>query len=175
MIPVVRVRDRRFIVEQVVVERRAVRPQAAGESLVAGPFRPRHTVLVEHDVGLPRADHLPSPDKRVVEVRALLYGEHTEDRTPRVANEVDLVLAESIPQATLRELFRVLKPGGRLRIRYESLAQYGREQSSELWLGDPGECPGRLAICRRHADRVRTTLRALVGSLHKGDPNCPKL
>ncbi len=56
------------------------------------------------------------------------------------------------PLATLRELLRVLKPGGRLRMRYESLARYGREQGLDLWLGDPGEYPGRLTICERHAD-----------------------
>lgn len=42
------------------------------------------------------------------------------------------------PLATLRELARVLRPGGRLRLGYEALGQYvnGREQEVWLWPGD---------------------------------------
>jgi len=39
------------------------------------------------------------------------------------------------PRATVRELARVLRPGGRLRIHYEALSAYrgGREREAELW------------------------------------------
>ncbi len=39
------------------------------------------------------------------------------------------------PRATVRELARVLRPGGRLRIHYEALSEYrgGREREAELW------------------------------------------
>lgn len=40
------------------------------------------------------------------------------------------------PHATLRELHRVLKPGGKLRISYESLAYYANGRSSEAILGE---------------------------------------
>lgn len=42
------------------------------------------------------------------------------------------------PLATLRELARVLRPGGRLRLGYEALSRYrgGREQEVWLWTGD---------------------------------------
>ncbi|MFH2054767.1 MAG: class I SAM-dependent methyltransferase [bacterium] len=43
------------------------------------------------------------------------------------------------PQATIAELYRVLRPGGKLRITYEALGRYrdGRERELDLWpLGD---------------------------------------
>jgi len=57
------------------------------------------------------------------------------------------------PRTTLREFYRVLKPGGRLRIRYEALSIYrdGQEREARLNTIDDNTC--RLTLYDRHIDR----------------------
>ena len=59
------------------------------------------------------------------------------------------------PRATLRELCRVLAPGGRLRMHYESLAYYRGRGERALALGDRGEGPTRLLVFNRRIDEER--------------------
>ena len=64
-------------------------------------------------------------------------------------NYFDGVLAASSieqtpdPQATLREIYRVLKPGGHLRMLYEGLGRYISHEQ-EVWLGDLGASKKRI-------------------------------
>jgi len=57
------------------------------------------------------------------------------------------------PYATLQELYRVLRSGGRLRVDHESLGEYrdGREREAWLWPVDERSC--RLMLYDRHIDR----------------------
>ncbi len=55
-------------------------------------------------------------------------------------------------KATLRELRRVLKPGGRLRMHYESLSYYGTGHQPELLVGE-ADGHGDLRIYDRHIDK----------------------
>jgi len=80
-------------------------------------------------------DPLPFPDQSFDAVVAASSVEQTPD-----------------PQTTLAELYRVLKPGGRLRIFYESLARYRGEQEREAWLWAIDDETTRLVLCDRHID-----------------------
>jgi len=62
------------------------------------------------------------------------------DRLPFEDGEFDGVVASSSieqtpnPRATLAELYRVLKPGGRLRMNYESLSWYEGREEQAYWI-----------------------------------------
>lgn len=56
------------------------------------------------------------------------------------------------PKFTLRELFRVLRPGGRLRIHYEALSAYRGGKERELWIAALDDRTCRLILYDRHVD-----------------------
>ena len=62
------------------------------------------------------------------------------------------------PRATLGEFFRILRPGGRLRIFYEGLARYrnGKEREAFLDEIDPRRC--RLILYDRHIEEEYATM-----------------
>lgn len=59
---------------------------------------------------------------------------------PFEENSFDGIMAASSieqtpnPKATLKELFRVLKPGGRLRIDYEAMSRYRAGREKDVWI-----------------------------------------
>ncbi len=56
------------------------------------------------------------------------------------------------PRATLAEFHRVLRPGGRLRLRYEVLARYRGGEERDLWLMTVTDDRTRLILYDRHVD-----------------------
>ena len=84
---------------------------------------------------------LPFPDSTFDGVMAATSVEQTPD-----------------PRATLRELYRVLKPGGRLRIAYEALSIYRGGQKREARLDKIDEHTCRLVLYDRHIDREYATM-----------------
>lgn len=74
-------------------------------------------------IHVPAGAPLPFPDNSFDGIMAASSLEQTPD-----------------PRATLQELHRVLKPGGRLRLRYEGLSRYrgGRENEVNAWESEPG-------------------------------------
>jgi len=71
------------------------------------------------------------------------------------------------PQAALRELFRVLRPGGRLRIHYEALGRYasGRQREVRLCQIDERRC--MLIVYDRDLPRQRVRQYGLIYALSK--------
>lgn len=56
------------------------------------------------------------------------------------------------PRATLKEFYRVLRPGGRLRLYYEALARYRGESEREVWISTESEERSCLMLYDRHID-----------------------
>jgi len=80
---------------------------------------------------------------------------------PYPDNSFDGVMAASSveqtpdPKTTLREFFRVLRPGGRVRIDYEALSRYRNGQEQEVWLWELSDHICRLMLYDRDIDRER--------------------
>ncbi|MGC9349625.1 MAG: class I SAM-dependent methyltransferase, partial [Anaerolineae bacterium] len=66
------------------------------------------------------------------------------------------------PQATLTEIYRVLRPSGRLRIRYEALNRYRDGQEREVWLWEVDESQTRLVIYDRDVENEKASQIVLV-------------
>jgi ubiquinone/menaquinone biosynthesis C-methylase UbiE len=73
------------------------------------------------------------------------------------------------PHFTYQELYRVLKPGGRLRLHYEALGGYRGAQERDTWLWpiDEGRC--RLILFDRHIDDESVIQYALTFNLPATD------
>jgi SAM-dependent methyltransferase len=69
------------------------------------------------------------------------------------------------PKSTLKELFRVLKPGGRLRISYESLEVYRNGQEHDIWLHPADDRKCILILFDRDIDREFAVQYSLTFSL----------
>ena len=69
------------------------------------------------------------------------------------------------PKATLQEFYRILRPGGRLRMGYENLSFYqsDREREAELSKIDDARCA--LTLYDRHIDTGRAVMYRIIFSL----------
>jgi len=72
------------------------------------------------------------------------------------------------PREALREIYRVLRPGGRLRMDYEGLAYYRGGKEREVWLLDMGEAC-RLIIYDRRIEQEGADEYGLDLSMPVGD------
>jgi SAM-dependent methyltransferase len=66
------------------------------------------------------------------------------------------------PRATLQELYRVLRPGGRLRFGYEALNRYRGGQEQDIWLSATDGERSRLIIFDRDPDAECARQHALI-------------
>ncbi len=79
-------------------------------------------------------------------------------KIPFEDNSFDGVMAASSveqtpnPKETLKELYRVLKPEGRLRIHYEALSRYKNGGERDLWIADLNEKSCKLILSNRNIE-----------------------
>jgi ubiquinone/menaquinone biosynthesis C-methylase UbiE len=73
------------------------------------------------------------------------------------------------PQAALREISRVLRPGGKLRIFYEALNEYRGGKERDLWLQPLADKGCRLILYDRHIDAEWTRQVALTFNLTEAE------
>jgi SAM-dependent methyltransferase len=73
------------------------------------------------------------------------------------------------PRKTLAEIYRVLRPGGRLRIRYEALNRYRYGEEREAWLWEVDGDQTRLVLYDRDIEREQATQIVLVYDMPKGE------
>jgi hypothetical protein len=66
------------------------------------------------------------------------------------------------PRHTLRELYRVLRPEGRLRIKYEALGMYRGEREREAWIWPINDEVCRLILYDRHIEQESVTQYGLT-------------
>jgi len=73
------------------------------------------------------------------------------------------------PEATLKELYRVLRPGGRLRVFYEALGRYRGGRERELWLHEIDADSVRLLLYDRLPNEERVRQYGLTLAMTKAE------
>ena len=71
------------------------------------------------------------------------------------------------PKATLSEIFRVLRPGGRLRIYYEALGWYRGGRERDVWLAGIGDDASRLIIYDRDIEGEKANQYGITFSMSR--------
>lgn len=73
------------------------------------------------------------------------------------------------PRAGLAELWRVLRPGGRLRLHYEALARYCGSREQDLWVLEVGDGGCRMILYDRHIEEERVVQYGLNVALSRDE------
>jgi SAM-dependent methyltransferase len=77
------------------------------------------------------------------------------------------------PEAVLREFYRVLKPGGRLRLTYEDLDRYRDSSRCETWVWSLDENRTRLVLYDRHIEDEFAVMYGITFSKASRDLGLP--
>lgn len=70
------------------------------------------------------------------------------------------------PAGTLRELWRVLKPGGRLRLSYEGLSRYRGQEEQVGWIAQQGSAGAWIDLYDRDPDNERALMVRICTTLN---------
>jgi SAM-dependent methyltransferase len=134
-------------------------------TLIVAPFAEK---VVGLDVSLRRIEVCTANAKRMGISNAEFVTYQPEQKVPFENNSFDGIMAASSveetdnPKEILREFYRVLRPGGRLRIFYEGLNKYKNGGEHDLWLQplDRNRC--LLILSNRLIDKERMDMYGLT-------------
>jgi ubiquinone/menaquinone biosynthesis C-methylase UbiE len=127
-------------------------------SLIIAPYIDE---VIGVDASLKRVQVCTENAKRLGIANASFIRVPAGQTLPFAEGEFDGVMASSSieqtpdPAATLAELWRVLKPGGKLRMFYEALERYRGGQERELWYWRQQDGPQFLFVCDRKIEQER--------------------
>lgn len=94
---------------------------------------------------------------------------------PFADDSFDAVMAASSveqspdPRASLAELWRVLRPGGRLRLHYEALARYRGDREQDLWITEISAGGCRIVLYDRRVEEERVVQYGLTVALSRDE------
>lgn len=122
-------------------------------SLIVAPFAKE---VIGLDSSQKRVEVCRENAKRMGITNAKFVSYNSEDRLPFEDNTFDGIMAASSieqtpnPKKTIEELYRVLKPGGSMRIHYESLNRYKDGFENDIWIAELDEESCKLIIFDRN-------------------------
>jgi SAM-dependent methyltransferase len=96
-----------------------------------------------------------------------------EDETFDGAMAASSVEQTPDPRAALSEFYRVLKPGGRLRLTYEDLDRYGGSSRFDTWVWSLGPKGSRLVLYDRHIEEEYAVMYGVTFSATPEDVGLP--
>jgi len=137
-------------------------------SLIVAPFVDK---VIGLDVSPRRVEVCTANAKRMQITNAEFVTYQPGQKFPFGDNSFDSIMAASSveetdnPKETLREFFRVLRPGGRLRISYDGLSKYKGDREFDLWIQPLENNRCLLILTNRLIDKERIDMHGLTFDL----------
>lgn len=134
-------------------------------SLLIAPFAKE---VIGVDASEKRVEVCRKNAKRMKINNASFVSYKADARLPFEDNSFDGVMAASSieqtpnPKKTIEELYRILKPGGRMRIHYEALNMYRDGFEKDLWLEDISDSTCKLILYNRDVENEYVMQYALT-------------
>jgi len=125
------------------------------------------------DASIKRVEVCKQNAKRLGITNTKFFHYFSGDKLPFPDNFFDGIMAASSieqtpnPKEILKELYRVLKPGGKIRIKYEALNMYKNGRENDLWLAEINQQTCKLILYFRNIEKEYTIQYALTISLSK--------
>lgn len=124
-------------------------------SLIVAPYAKE---VIGLDASLKRVDICTQNAERMGIKNARFINYEANTKMPFEDNTFDGIMAASSieqtpnPKKTIEELYRILKPGGRLRIHYEALNAYKNGQENDLWIAELDDRSCKLILFDRNIE-----------------------
>lgn len=124
-------------------------------SLIVAPYAEE---VIGLDSSEKRVEVCRENARRMGLINAKFFSYNSEDRLPFEDNTFDGIMAASSieqtpdPKKTIEELYRVLKPGGKIRIHYEALSRYKDGLENDIWIAELNKESCKLIIFNRNIE-----------------------